>query len=65
MVRFGAFPQCRLDPYETLKASLADTDWRVQTRRDAGLAAAASRQANHFGVRSQQKREFDLWAIRD
>jgi len=63
VVRFGAFPNCRLDPTELLRASLKDTDWRIQTRRDAGPAPAGRRQAEHFGVTSSPRKEFDLWAV--
>ena len=63
VVRFGSFPTCRLDPTELLSASLKDTGWRIQTRRDAGPATAGRRQAEHFGVTSVPSREFDLWAV--
>ena len=63
VVRFGAFPQCRLDPVELLRASLAGTGWRIQTRRDAGPVPAGRRQAEHFGVTSTPRKEFDLWAV--
>lgn len=63
VVRFGAFPNCRLDPAELLRASLKDTGWRIQTRRDAGPAPAGHRQAEHFGVTSSPRKEFDLWAV--
>lgn len=63
VVRFGSFPTCRLDPAELLRASLKDTGWRIQTRRDAGPAPAGRRQAEHFGVTSAPRKEFDLWAV--
>ena len=63
VVRFGSFPDCRLDPGELLRASLAGTGWRIQTRRDAGPVPAGRRQAEHFGVTSTPRKEFDLWAV--
>ena len=62
VVRFGAFPKCRVDPWELLAKSLQSTGWRILTRRDAGPAPAGRRQAEHFGVRSRPRNEFDLWA---
>ena len=64
VVRFGGFPNCRLDPAQLLQDSLTATGWRTQTRCDAGPAPAGRRQADHFGARSTPRREFDLWAIR-
>ena len=63
VVRFGAFPQCRLDPVQLLRASLAGTGWRIQTRCDAGAVPAGRRQADHFGVTSAPRTEFDMWAV--
>ena len=63
VVRFGGFPQCRLDPVQLLRESLTGTGWRIQTRRDTGPAPAGRRQADHFGVTSTPRREFDLWAV--
>ncbi len=64
VVRFGGFPQCRQDPMQLLRESLTGTGWRIQTRRDAGPAPAGRRQADHFGVTSTPRSEFDLWAVR-
>ena len=63
VVRFGGFPNCRLEPVELLKESLRETGWRTQTRCDVGSVPAGRRQADHFGARSTPRREFDLWAI--
>ena len=63
VVRFGSFPNGRHDPAELLRGSLKDTGWRIQTRRDAGPAPAGRRQADHFGVTSTPRKEFDLWAV--
>ena len=63
VVRFGAFPQCQLNPVELLRDSLAGTGWRIQTRHDAGPVPAGRRQAEHFGVTSAPREEFDLWAV--
>lgn len=62
VVRFGSFPNCRVDPWEMLATSLQSTGWKIVTRRDAGPASAGRRQAEHFGVRSRPRSEFDLWA---
>ena len=62
VVRFGAFPQCRLDPVQLLRESLTGTNWHIQTRRDAGPVPAGRRQADHFGVTSAPRTEFDMWA---
>lgn len=63
VVRFGGFPNCRLDPVNLLRESLHDTAWHTQTRRDAGTIPAGRRQADHFGARSNPRRESDLWAV--
>ena len=63
VIRFGQISDRRADPVDLLRLSLSGTGWRIQTRCDAGSAAMGKRQANHFGVNSTAKREFDLWAV--
>lgn len=63
VIRFGQIPDRRADPVDLLRLSLSETGWRIQTLCDAGSASMGKRQANHFGVNSSAKREFDLWAV--
>ena len=63
VVRFGQISNRQADPVEILWESFSGTSWRIQTRCDAGSASLGKRQANHFGVISTAKREFDLWAV--
>lgn len=63
VVRFGQISNRQADPAEILWESFSGTSWRIQTRCDAGSASSGKRQANHFGVSSTAKREFDLWAV--
>ena len=64
VIRFGRIPDRNADPVEILRASLSKTDWRVQTRCNAGSASIGKRQAGHFGIRSTAFQEFDLWAVK-
>lgn len=64
IIRFGRIPDRNANPIKILRASLSDTDWRVQTRCNAGSAAIGKRQASHFGIRSEAFQEFDLWAVK-
>lgn len=64
VIRFGGITDRSADPREVLSASLADSGWRVITRRSAGLPPKARRQADHF--QRQPTRgiaEFDTWAM--
>ncbi len=64
VIRFGRIPDRNTDPVEILRASLSNTDWRIQTRCNAGSASIGKRQASHFGIRSEAFQEFDLWAVK-
>ena len=65
VVRFGQISVRQVNAFEILQESLSGTNWRVQTRCDAGMASMGKRQADHFGVNSTAKREFDVWAIKE
>lgn len=63
VIRFGAITDRRADPGEVLRASLTGSGWRTLTRRSAGAAPRARRQAEQFQRRrSRAAVEFDLWA---
>ena len=64
IIRFGAINDRKLDPRELVKDSLANTDWRILTGRDAGSASGGRRQANQFGPEDSTPAlaEYDLWA---
>ena len=64
VIRFGNLPNRKVDAFDILRESLRGTDWRIQTKCDAGTASSGRRQADHFGVRSNSAREFDVWAIK-
>jgi len=65
VVRFGGVPTQRDDPLGVLRASFADTPWRITTIRPAGSASDGRRQAHgfsrHAGVALP---EWDVWAQR-
>ena len=63
VVRFGQISDRQVNAFEILRESFSETNWRIQTKCDAGVASMGKRQADHFGVRSTAQREFDLWAI--
>lgn len=63
VVRFGGIADRNADPVVVFRDSLNDTPWRLQTRRDAGSASSGKRQAEHFGVNSSARREYDFWAV--
>src|SRR5262249_53047559 len=65
--RFGSIRDRSADGASLLKASLAETAWRVVTIRDAGSASDGKRQAAQFGERitGDSLRESDVYAILD
>ena len=63
VIRFGQISDRKVDPYILLRDSLSDTNWRIQTRCDAGSASQGKRQADHFGITSRAQTEFDLWVV--
>lgn len=63
VVRFGQISDRRADSFGILRQSFSGTNWRIQTRCDAGSASMGKRQADQFGIDSTAQREFDLWAI--
>lgn len=64
VIRFGGITDRTADPREILSASLVDSGWRVATRRRAGFAPKARRQADHFQRRhTAPMEEFDLWSV--
>ena len=65
VIRFGQISDRKVNAFEILRESLSGTNWRVQTRCDAGSASMGKRQADHFGVSSTAQREFDLWAMNE
>ena len=64
VIRFGHLPNRKVDAFDIMRDSLRGTDWRIQTKCDAGTASSGRRQADHFGVRSNSAQEFDVWAIK-
>ena len=64
VIRFGQLPYRNVDAFEILQDSLSGTPWRIQTRCQAGSASKGRRQADHFGIVSAPKKEFDLWAVK-
>jgi len=63
VIRFGGITDRSADPREVLSASLRDSGWRVITRRSAGVAPRARRQADHFQRQpARGVAEFDTWA---
>ncbi len=65
VVRFGQISDRQTNSLEILRQSFSGTNWRIQTRCDAGSASVGKRQADQFGVDSTAQREFDLWVIND
>lgn len=63
VVRFGGIADRDADPVAVFRESLSGTPWRLQTRCDAGSASSGKRQAEHFGVNSSARREYDFWTV--
>jgi hypothetical protein len=65
IVRFGGINDRRADPQEIIKASFADSGWRITATHPAGSAAEGRRQALHFSSPPKAIEEVDVWAVRD
>lgn len=63
VIRFGGISDRRADPLDLVKQSLKESDWTVETIRQAGLASKGKRQADSFlRERSNPMMEYDVWA---
>lgn len=63
VIRFGGIRDRRADPLDLVKQSLKETDWKVETIQQAGLATKGKRQSDSFlRQRSSPMMEYDVWA---
>jgi hypothetical protein len=63
IVRFGGIRDRDIAPLDLIKASLAETGWRITTVHEAGSARCGKRQADAFlSQRSSPMSEYDVWA---
>lgn len=66
VIRFGGIPDRKANPLTLIKDSLSDSNWSIQTVRQAGLASHGRRQADGFlRIKSKPMLEYDIWTRRN
>jgi hypothetical protein len=62
VIRFGSINDRPVDPKKIVRSALAESGWKVDRVRNAGLASAGRRQVGSFATTLQPPRaEYDIW----